>query len=186
MLTIYQILNPNPNPNLTLSLKLISELLPIKDLGTIDNILGWKIIRNRAPRTLKISQSHYINDKIVSFGLSNAKPYNSPSEDYSGILPTYEGELLADESANSSAVGSLGYASNSTRPDITFATSQLGWHNSSPVERHWNSTRRVLRDLRIIVSPITLALIPVNVNQNIWQRFIQIQITHQIFLPADQ
>ncbi|KAI1003731.1 hypothetical protein K3495_g4473 [Podosphaera aphanis] len=114
----------------------LSDFFHIKDLGLIDTILGWKVTRDRTTRTLKISQSHYINNKIKSFGLNNAKPYTSPLEGYNGILLALEGEPLADESAYSSAVGSVGYASNSTRPDITFATSQLGRHNSSPVERH--------------------------------------------------
>ena len=121
---------------------------PIKDLGLIDTIIGWKITRDRLTRSLKISQAHYINDTVESFGLDKVKTYTSPLDGYSGILPAGQDEQLADDSAYLSAIGSLGYASNSTRPDISFAVSQLASFNSSPVQRHWNSVCRVFRYLK--------------------------------------
>ena len=127
--------------------KQLSMFFPIKDLGTIDIIIGWKIIRNRAIRSLTISQSHYLLEKVQSFGLINAKPYTSPLDGYSGILPARDNELFADESAYVSAIGSLGYAFNGTRPDISYATSQIGRFNSAPTNRHWDTACRVLRYL---------------------------------------
>ena len=121
----------------------LSSTFPVKDLGEIENIIGWKILRKRSTRTVNISQSSYLLDKINSLGLSDAKTFSSPLDGYNGIIPQTEGEPLVDETAYASAVGSLGYASNGTRPDISFATSQLGAYNSSPVQRHWNSARRV-------------------------------------------
>lgn len=114
-------------------------------MGLIDTIIGWKITRDRKTRTLKISQADYLIGKVKSFGLENARACTSPMDCYDGILPGNDEEELADESAYASAIGSLGYASNSTRPDITFATSQLGRFNSSPVIRHWKSACRVFR-----------------------------------------
>ena len=72
--------------------KKLSSFFPIKDLGEIDMIIGWKIIRERATRTLKISQAQYINEKIKSFGLENMKPFNSPLNSNGGILPAKDGE----------------------------------------------------------------------------------------------
>lgn len=126
----------------------LSSYFPIKDLKEIGTIIGWKISRDRENRVLQISQTHYIMDKIRSFGLEDAKPYTSPLEGYKGVLPADEDEPLSDESAYSNAVGSLGYAANGTRPDVSFATSQLASHNSAPVQRHWNSICRVLRYLK--------------------------------------
>ncbi|KAI1007401.1 Retrovirus-related Pol polyprotein from transposon TNT 1-94 [Podosphaera aphanis] len=126
----------------------LSSFFPIKDLGEIDVIIGWKITRERATRSLEISQARYISDKIRSFGLQDAKAYTSPLEGYDGILPGREDEPLANESAYASAIGSLGYASNGTRPDISFAVSQLGSYNARPVVRHWNSACRVFRYLK--------------------------------------
>ncbi|KAI0993828.1 Retrovirus-related Pol polyprotein from transposon TNT 1-94, partial [Podosphaera aphanis] len=126
----------------------LASSFPIKDIGSIDTVIGWKVTRNRSTRTLTISQSDYIRDKINSFGLGDAKSYYSPLNGYDGILPANNGEALADETAYASAVGSLGYASSGSRPDIAFATSQLGRFNSAPVKRHWDSVCRVLRYLK--------------------------------------
>lgn len=126
----------------------LSSFFPIKDLGPIDTIIGWKISRERSSRTLKISQAHYLTEKVKSFGLEDGKIVSSPLEGYHGILPKQDEEKLADESAYASAIGSLGYASSSTRPDISFAVSQLGSFNSSPAIRHWNCVCRLLRYIK--------------------------------------
>ncbi|VDB90564.1 Bgt-51627 [Blumeria graminis f. sp. tritici] len=123
----------------------LSSFFPIKDLGLIGTVIGWNITRDRSNRILNISQRDYLVDKVASFGLQDAKACATPMDGYSGIVPGGEEESLADESAYASAVGSLGYASNGTRPNICFATSQLGSFNSRPVDRHWNSVCRVLR-----------------------------------------
>lgn len=126
----------------------LSLSFPIKDLGLIDTVIGWKVTRDRPNRALSISQSEYILGKIDAIGLSDAKEYYSPLDGYSAILPAEDGEQQADNSAYPSAIGSLGYASNSTRPDICFATSQLARFNSSPVLRHWKGVCRVYRYLK--------------------------------------
>ena len=121
---------------------------PVKDLGPINLVVGWKITRDRPTRTLNISQADYVINKVESLGLGDAKSKNSPLEGYSAILPAEDDEQKADDSAYPSAIGSLGYASNSTRPDICFATSQLARFNASPVVRHWNGVCRVYRYLK--------------------------------------
>ncbi|KAI0993402.1 hypothetical protein K3495_g14782, partial [Podosphaera aphanis] len=126
----------------------LTSYFPIKDLGPIQTIIGWKVYRDRSRRILKITQAPYIHDKINSFGLKDAKKYESPMEGYSGLLPAREDEQPADESAYPSAIGSLGYAANSTRPDISFATYQLARFNASPAVRHWKSACRVFRYLK--------------------------------------
>ena len=126
----------------------LSSFFPVKDLGPIDTIIGWKISRERITRSLRISQAHYLADKIRSFGLVDAKSFSSPMESYNGILPKQDDKQLADESAYASAIGSLGYASNSTRPDISFAVSELSSFNSSPSIRHWNSVCRVFKYIK--------------------------------------
>ncbi|KAI0991250.1 hypothetical protein K3495_g16937, partial [Podosphaera aphanis] len=65
----------------------LTSYFPIKDLGEIDTVIGWKVTRDRSTRSLSISQAHYINDKVKSFGLGDAKPYSAPLDGYSGILP---------------------------------------------------------------------------------------------------
>ncbi|KAI0997008.1 Retrovirus-related Pol polyprotein from transposon TNT 1-94 [Podosphaera aphanis] len=126
----------------------LSSCFPVKDIGIINTIIGWQITRDRPTRTLRISQASFVSDKIDSLGLSDAKIFKSPMEGYDAILPAREEEQPADNSAYPSAIGSLGYASNSTRPDIAFAASQLARFNSAPVVRHWNGVCRVYRYLK--------------------------------------
>ena len=70
-------------------------------------------------------------DEIDSIGLWRGANLSSPLDRYNGILPFLEGNSGVDESSYFSGVGSLGYAANGTRPDISFATSQHGSYNSS-------------------------------------------------------
>ncbi|KAI1005430.1 hypothetical protein K3495_g2787 [Podosphaera aphanis] len=107
----------------------LSSHFPIKDLGLIGT-------------------SQYRIDKIRSFGLHDSNSHSSPIEGYSGILPANENEPLVDDSAYASAVGSLGYAANGTRPDSSYAVSQLASFNASPTQRHWASVCRVMRYLK--------------------------------------
>lgn len=124
----------------------------VKDLGEVDTVIGWKITRDRTNRKLCISQRHYILDKIRSFGLCDSKPIKTPCDGYDGISSPKENEELADDSAYASLVGSLGYASNGTRPDISFITSQLGTYNASPALRHYKSACRVLKYLKSTIN----------------------------------
>ena len=114
-----------------------------------DRQYHWlEILRESPTRTLKISQSSYLPDKVNSLGLVDSKSFFSPLDGHDGILLQAEGEPLADDSAYTSAVGSFGYASIGTRPDISFATFQPGAYNSSSVQHHWNSVCRVFQYLK--------------------------------------
>lgn len=115
----------------------LSLSFPTKDLGLIDTVIGWKIIWDRTNRALCISQSDYIRSKIESIGLSDAKEFNTSLERYSAFLLAEDKEEQAENFAYPSNIGSLGYASNSTRPDICFAKSQSARFTCSPVIRYW-------------------------------------------------
>ncbi|POS87600.1 hypothetical protein EPUL_001184 [Erysiphe pulchra] len=92
------------------------------------------------PEELDISQPYSLPEEITN--ISTSGEASSMAAGYRGILSAQDGEPLADESAYSSAVISLGYAANSTMPDISFATYQLASFNASPVARHWNSSKK--------------------------------------------
>ena len=52
--------------NISAIKKELAVYFPIKDLGPIGTIIGWKISRDRVNRKLKISQCPYIYDKLVT------------------------------------------------------------------------------------------------------------------------
>ena len=52
----------------------LSTLYKMKDLGEAQYILGIQITRDRAKRTLSLSQTGYIRNLVQKFGLTAAKP----------------------------------------------------------------------------------------------------------------
>lgn len=64
----------------------LASLFPVKDLGLINNIISWKITRERDNRSFIISQSSHILDKFRSFRLKDAKSFTSQPNGCHGIL----------------------------------------------------------------------------------------------------
>ena len=52
----------------------------MKDLGEAKEFLGISITRNRAKRTLSISQSCYAEKVLQRFGMQDSKPCKTPME----------------------------------------------------------------------------------------------------------
>ena len=57
-------------------------------------------------------------------------------------------KLLDPEVPHLSAIGSLMYLANCTRPDIAFSVNLLTRYSSAPTLRHWNGVKHLLRYLR--------------------------------------
>ena len=57
----------------------ISKKYKIRDLGEAETFVEMEIKRDRKNRTLKIKQSKYIQNMTERFGLTEAKPVNTPS-----------------------------------------------------------------------------------------------------------
>ncbi|CAI7839168.1 unnamed protein product [Closterium sp. NIES-54] len=119
------------------------------DLGELTSYLGLRITRDRAQRTISLTQSHMVQQVLQHFGFT----YSSPQ---STRLPT--GHSLSappsDESIEPSGpylelVGCLMYMMTCTRPDLAYPLSLLaryvapGWHRKV----HWDAAKRVLRYL---------------------------------------
>jgi hypothetical protein len=124
----------------------------LTDLGPIHWLLGIRVTRNRAARTISLSQSTYIESIVTRYGLADAKPQNSP------MTPNAlysKNDCPADETTAArmkkipyrEAIGSLMYAAVATRPDIAFAVSTLSQFLDNPGELHWDAVKRVLRYL---------------------------------------
>ena len=125
----------------------------LTDLGPIHWLLGIKITRDRAARTISLSQSSFIDSILSRFSLADAKPYGSP------MIP---GAIYSKKSAPSNpeeaarmkrtpyrqAVGSLMYVAVATRPDITFAVSMLSRFLDNPGDIHWDAVKRIFRYLK--------------------------------------
>ncbi|RVX13352.1 Retrovirus-related Pol polyprotein from transposon TNT 1-94 [Vitis vinifera] len=54
------------------------RLFAMKDLGAAKQILGMKIIRDKANSALKLSQSEYVKKVLSGFNMNEAKPMSTP------------------------------------------------------------------------------------------------------------
>ncbi|KAL5582165.1 hypothetical protein UlMin_014607 [Ulmus minor] len=52
-------------------------------------------------------------------------------------------EIVGPKVPYFSAIGSLMYLANCTRPDITFVANRLARFSSSPTRRHWNGIKHI-------------------------------------------
>jgi hypothetical protein len=141
----------------------------MKDLGEAKLILGMRITRDRAARTLKADQEAYINRLLESCDMQDCIAVESPEDNgvkHSAIGRPDSSSSSKVDSAHEEAearnidvgsllklrygsvVGSLLYAALSTRPDISHAVSTLAQFVSAPLPQHWEAAMRVLRYLK--------------------------------------
>ncbi|CAI6008143.1 unnamed protein product [Closterium sp. NIES-65] len=129
-----------------------SELLKrhtCTDLGELRSYLGLQITRDRARRTITLTQSHMVQQVLHRFGFTYSSPQATP-------LPTRHSlsALPSDESVESSGpyaelVGCLMYLMTCTRPDLAYPLSILARYVAPGRHRpeHMAAAKRVLRYL---------------------------------------
>lgn len=79
--------------------------------------------------------------------MHDAKPVDNPTTLTKETVETEGDEPLSATVPYREAVGSLMYAANITRPDITFAVNRISRAVASPVNRDWTNVKRILRYL---------------------------------------
>ncbi|CAI7874988.1 unnamed protein product [Closterium sp. NIES-53] len=119
------------------------------DLGELHSYLGLQITRDRARRTITLTQSHMVQQVLQHFGFTYSSPQATP-------LPTRHSlsALPSDESVESSGpyaefVGCLMYLMTCTRPDLAYPLSILARYVAPRRHRpeHMVAAKRVLRYL---------------------------------------
>lgn len=126
----------------------ICTYVEITDLGDLHWLLGIEVTRNRESRTLSLSQKSYLDSIIRHFGFEELKPVSNPMEPstklHSGQSPSTGTEYAAMKHIPyREAVGSLMYASLSSRPDILYAVTTISRFSSNPGSAHWDAVRRI-------------------------------------------
>ncbi|RVW95711.1 Retrovirus-related Pol polyprotein from transposon TNT 1-94 [Vitis vinifera] len=124
--------------------RFLSSTFKMKDLGEVDTILGIKVKRNSGGYAL--NQTHYIEKVVSKFCHLKIKDANTPF-DSSIKLEKNDGRSVA-QLEYASAIGSLMYAAQCTRADISFAVSKLSRFISNPSVEHWKAIGRVLGYLK--------------------------------------
>jgi hypothetical protein len=125
----------------------------IHDLGPTTFLLGVGVERDRAKRTLSLSQRQYILDMLERYQFSDCKPVGTPMDP--GVrLTTDQAPSTAEDIAYMKtvpyihAVGSLMYLAVASRPDIAYAVGVLARFNSNPGIAHWAAIKHLFRYLK--------------------------------------
>ncbi|RVW22059.1 Retrovirus-related Pol polyprotein from transposon TNT 1-94 [Vitis vinifera] len=133
--------------------KQLSKQFAMKDLGVAKQILGMRIIRDKANGTLKLSQSEYVKKVLSRFNMNEAKPVSTPLGSHFKL--SKEQSSKTDEEGDhmskvpyASAIGSLMYAMVCTRPDIAHAVGVVSRFMSRPGKQHWEAVKWILRYLK--------------------------------------
>ena len=142
----------------------LSKHFKLRDLGETSFLLGIQIQRDRAKRTLSLSQRQYILDILERFNFSDCKPVVTPMEPGLSLVaaqsPTTPEDIAHMRTVPyASAVGALQYLASGTRPDISYTVGVLARFNANPGIAHWNALKHLLRylkgtlDLKLVYRP---------------------------------
>lgn len=114
--------------------------------GTFTDFLGIKFVKDVVNNTVTLTQRGLIQKIIEATGMSDCNPNWTPAiQQTLGIDP--DGEAMNEEWSYPSIVGMLLYLSTNTRPDISFAVSQVARFNHSPKRSHASAIKTIVRYL---------------------------------------
>ena len=129
----------------------LASRFTLRDLGALSVFLGVHITRDRGDRKISLSQSKYVDEILDKFSMAGCSTQPTPlsTSIELPIGPTSEAERQEmRDTPYLSAVGSLGYLSCCTRPDIAHAVGLLGRFAADPRPEHWTAVKRVMRYLK--------------------------------------
>ncbi|SCV72970.1 BQ2448_6895 [Microbotryum intermedium] len=114
-------------------------------LGEVKLFLGMRITTDEASGIMTIDQWHQIENILNNHGFSNASVASTPTSDSDAHA---DGGIAHLKLNYRRVVGELLWVSGCTRPDISYAVTQLSRHCADPKPKHFRQMRRVLRYLR--------------------------------------
>ena len=122
----------------------LKAIVEMKDLGEIERYLGIKVERDRIAGTIKISQPSYIKDIIEKAGMTGCNSVSTPMDRNLSLVATEEPQ---SDPKYANLIGMLMWASISTRPDISYATSLLARFTHANGPEHLTAVKHVFRYL---------------------------------------
>ncbi|CAI7807860.1 unnamed protein product [Closterium sp. NIES-54] len=104
------------------------------DLGELGNYLGLQITRDRARRTITLTQSHMVHQVLQRFGFRYSSPQSTPLPTGHSLLAPPSDESVEPCGSYPELVGCLMYLTTCTRPDVAYPLSILARYVAP--ERH--------------------------------------------------
>ncbi|KAI5735092.1 hypothetical protein M8J77_014056 [Diaphorina citri] len=123
----------------------LGQHLNVRDLGVAKNLLSFQVEQTDGKVTL--SQSNYINKTLTEFCMQDCKACTSPLP-MGKTLEMTNNDVKVDSTMYRSAVGSVLYVANNTRPDLAYAVHKLSQKNQNPTEADWRNVKHLLRYLK--------------------------------------
>ena len=123
----------------------LSKTFHMTELGNLKTFIGVEVGRDRAQRTLHISQPTYINRILRDHGMQTSAAVSTPIEPGMRLEKSPEGYMATPEERQryQSAVGSLMYAMLGTRPDIAYAVGLVSKFCTNPDSHHWVAVKMI-------------------------------------------
>ncbi|CAI7844486.1 unnamed protein product, partial [Closterium sp. NIES-54] len=116
------------------------------DLGDLTSYLGLRITRDRAQRTITLTQSHMVQQVLQRFGFTYSLPLSTPLPTGHSLSAPPSDESVEPSGPYTELVGSLMYLMTCTRPDLAYPLSLLARYVAPGRHRkvHWDAAKRVL------------------------------------------
>ncbi|CAI7795318.1 unnamed protein product [Closterium sp. NIES-54] len=127
----------------------LQKRLTCTDLGEQTSYLGLRITRDRAQRTITLTQSHMVQQVLQRFGFTCSSPQSTPLPTNHSLLAPPSDEFVEPSGPYPELVGCLMYLMTCTRPDLAYPLSLLARYVAPGRHRkvHRDAAKRVLRYL---------------------------------------
>ncbi|CAI5517468.1 unnamed protein product [Closterium sp. Naga37s-1] len=119
------------------------------DLGELTSYLGLRITRDRAQRTITLTQSHMVQQVLQRFRFTYSSPQPTPLPTGHSLSALPSNESVEPSGPYPELVGCLMYLMTCTRPDLAYPLSILARYVAPGRHRkeHMDAAKRVLRYL---------------------------------------
>ncbi|CAI6000904.1 unnamed protein product [Closterium sp. NIES-64] len=117
------------------------------DLGELRSYLGLQITRDRARRTITLTQSHMVQQVLQRFGFTYSSPQATPLPTRHSLSALPSDEPVEWSGSYAELVGCLMYLMTCTRPDLAYPLSILARYVAPGRHRpeHMAAAKRVLQ-----------------------------------------
>ena len=132
--------------------KRFEKRFELKSDDHVDSYLGNRISHDRARGSVTVSQEHYSMACLERFGLANCNGNDKPITSRLTVKDQPAAVNTVDQELYRGMVGSLLYLASWTRPDISFAVSELSRFVSNPGKPHLEAAKRVFRYIKKTIS----------------------------------
>ncbi|CAI7750004.1 unnamed protein product [Closterium sp. NIES-53] len=120
------------------------------DLGELTSYLGLQITRDRARRTITLTQSQMVQQQVLQcLGFTYSSPQSTPLPTGHSLSAPPSDESIEPSGPYPELVGCLMYLMTCTRPDLAYPLSLLARYVAPGKHRkvHWDAAKTVLRYL---------------------------------------